>query len=242
MHAYLIMAHDNIKWLLKLIKALDDKRNDIYIHVDVKSRNIDVNLLSSHVSFSGIYNVERMNCSWGDYTQIACEISLLKAAIKNKHYDYLHLLSGSDFPIKSQNYIHDFFDSHAGKEFVHFETENIEQQQANREKLHFYYPLQKYISNTRGCLYYIQRIFVYAQRILGLNRIRNIKIQFAKGSNWFSITNDFAAYVLEHETWIKKYFMIHCVVTKYFYRRYYTIQYIKKIYILIHLMMITMQI
>ena len=33
-HAYLIMCHDNFKHLSKLLMALDDVRNDIYIHID----------------------------------------------------------------------------------------------------------------------------------------------------------------------------------------------------------------
>lgn len=37
-HAYLIIAHTNWAQLQKLISVLDDIRNDIYIHVDLKSR------------------------------------------------------------------------------------------------------------------------------------------------------------------------------------------------------------
>ena len=35
-HAYLIIAHDNFYTLEKLIKSIDDSRNDIYIHIDKK--------------------------------------------------------------------------------------------------------------------------------------------------------------------------------------------------------------
>ena len=40
-HAYLIIAHNNFYILEKLIKLIDDKRNDIYIHIDKKIRNFD---------------------------------------------------------------------------------------------------------------------------------------------------------------------------------------------------------
>lgn len=40
-HAYLIMAHNNWKILEKLLILLDDKRNDIYLHIDLKSDFID---------------------------------------------------------------------------------------------------------------------------------------------------------------------------------------------------------
>ena len=37
-HAYLIMAHNNPYILKKLLNLIDDKRNDIYLHIDKKSK------------------------------------------------------------------------------------------------------------------------------------------------------------------------------------------------------------
>lgn len=36
------MAHNNIEQLIRLVRALEDERNDIYIHLDsnVKDRNL----------------------------------------------------------------------------------------------------------------------------------------------------------------------------------------------------------
>ena len=36
MHAYMIIAHNQFELLERLIAALDDERNDIYIHIDKK--------------------------------------------------------------------------------------------------------------------------------------------------------------------------------------------------------------
>ena len=36
-HAYLIIAHNNFEQLKNLIHALDDTRNDIYVHIDKKA-------------------------------------------------------------------------------------------------------------------------------------------------------------------------------------------------------------
>ena len=44
-HAYLIMAHANIGQLSQLLLALDDPRNDIYLHIDAKS-DIDLTQLA----------------------------------------------------------------------------------------------------------------------------------------------------------------------------------------------------
>ena len=40
-HAYLILAHNNYYILERLIKLLDDERNDLFIHVDKKVDGFD---------------------------------------------------------------------------------------------------------------------------------------------------------------------------------------------------------
>ena len=41
MHAYMIIAHRQFDLLAKLITALDDERNDIFVHIDAKVRDFD---------------------------------------------------------------------------------------------------------------------------------------------------------------------------------------------------------
>lgn len=124
-HAYLIIAHDNVDILNVLLHLLDDKRNDIYLHIDKKS-SIDLDKIY-RPTISNFYLLSnRINVKWGDFSQIRVEISLLKEAIGNSHYSYYHLLSGVDLPIKSQNYIHDFFDKNQGLEFIDYSQEPSE--------------------------------------------------------------------------------------------------------------------
>ena len=40
-HAYLIMAHNEFYILEKLLKLIDDERNDIYLHIDKKAKNFN---------------------------------------------------------------------------------------------------------------------------------------------------------------------------------------------------------
>lgn len=39
-HAYLISVHQKPMQLKKLVQVLDDERNDIYVHIDKKARDI----------------------------------------------------------------------------------------------------------------------------------------------------------------------------------------------------------
>lgn len=65
-HAYLVMAHNNIEQLIRLVRVLEDERNDIYIHLDsnVKDRNFLKQELKS--DYSKVEFIERLNVNWGD--------------------------------------------------------------------------------------------------------------------------------------------------------------------------------
>lgn len=45
-HAYLIIAHHEFEILKKLVQAIDDERNDIYIHFDKKMFPIQTSKLN----------------------------------------------------------------------------------------------------------------------------------------------------------------------------------------------------
>ena len=107
-HAYLIMAHNNPYTLSRLLELLDDARNDIYIHVDLKSKNFPINELKNKVKASNIIFIPRKKVGWGGYSMIDAEIRLIECAANGK-YMYYHLISGVDLPLKTQDYIVDFF-------------------------------------------------------------------------------------------------------------------------------------
>ena len=117
-HAYLILAHSNFGQLKKLVGLLDDPRNDIFIHVDGKA-SFDRHCLDGICRNSRLVLTDRRyRVHWGGVSIMRAELLLLNTALKAGEYSYFHLLSGMDLPIKDQDAIHAFFDSHAGKEFI----------------------------------------------------------------------------------------------------------------------------
>lgn len=118
-HAYLIMAHNQFETLAVLLGLLDDERNDIYLHVDVKAVDFDADRLRRRVHKAVLHLVDRRDVRWGGYSEVECEMALLRAAILRPHA-YYHLLSGVDLPIKSQDYIHQFFAANRGSEYIAF--------------------------------------------------------------------------------------------------------------------------
>lgn len=118
-HAYLIMAHNNFEILEKQVLLLDSPNADFYIHVDKKAGAFPAEALAALPQHSKIVFTDRTDVHWGGYSQIACELLLLKAAFPGE-YDYYHLLSGVDMPIKPRKQIEGFFQMHSGKEFLCF--------------------------------------------------------------------------------------------------------------------------
>ena len=195
-HAYLIIAHNEFEILKLLVCALDDIRNDIYIHFDAKCN--DVPLLRCEKSNLFILP-NRIDVRWGDYSLIECEILLFEnayAAQKNSNvsYQYYHLISGVDLPLKSQDYIHDFFTKYKGKEFLGFFQGNLSDEL--RKKVQIYHLFPKCFSKSRNLnLRSILRALLSRFQLL-INYKRNKDIELVRGTEWASVTNDFVEFLL----------------------------------------------
>lgn len=203
-HAYLIMAHTDFYLLQQLLEVLDDKRNDIYVHIDKKVIEFDSNALTSIIRNANIFFVERINVSWGGDTQIKCEYNLLKAAYP-KHYKYYHLISGIDFPIKSQNYIHDFFEKNDGTNYIDVSLSEEDNMQFANQRIAQYHFLQNITGRKDSRIHKLELKFIDLQKKLGINRLKNCPKRIYKGANWFSLTDAMVQEVLQEEKFVKKY-------------------------------------
>lgn len=206
-HAYLIMAHSNFEQLQKLISVLDDKRNDIYVHIDKKASGFQKeNFTTKH---SALFFVPRIAVSWGGRSQITCELELLKAAAYKKTYGYYHLISGQDLPLKTQDEIHAFFEKSNGKSYMDFDPVDNETKDF-LYKVQYWYPVQDYIGrnkdNISKRLEWLQNKFLLLQKKLHYSRIKGRENTYYKGANWFSITDELVRYVLAKEQDIYKEF------------------------------------
>lgn len=199
-HAVLLMLHRDFSLAEKLISLLRNKRIDFYIHVDKKADFFEFDSLKNAAPESGVFFLPRKKVNWGGYSQIQCELSLLRAASFG-HYAYYHLLSGADFPLKRIEDILSFFDAQEGREFVHFSSPELSPQ--DRDRFCVYHPFQELCTRNR-LLEKIEWQLVQLQKRVGIDRVKNKNLKFAKGANWFSITDSLAQFILSHKKEIKK--------------------------------------
>ena len=202
--AYLIMAHDRFDVLKELLIDLDDERNDIFLHIDKKTKNVDFDSIKQIVKKSRIYFIPRMKIFWGDFSQIKCIWSLLEYATKKGFYDYYHFMVGVEYPLKDQNYIHDFFEKNNGHEFVGFDKYDMNY----LCRIKYYYLAGKYNRNNSTLGKVIKRVnekFLWIQKKLPVSRIKKGMDYYKKGyANW-SITDSFARYLVNQKKHLSKY-------------------------------------
>lgn len=199
-HAYLIMAHHRPDLLKRLISALDDKRNDIFLHIDLKS---DMKPEEFKTKNAGIYFVKQMDVHWAGYSQVECEYRLLEAAVNNNKYDYYHLLTGASYPLWNQDYLHQFFDDHAGINFVGFDNKND-----FSERARYYFFASEY-GKPQGIkgksIYLIRYLLLLIQKLFRVNRLnRYPELQIKKGIAYWSITQELSEFVIERKEFIRK--------------------------------------
>lgn len=204
-HAYLIAAHKNYYVLERLLRAIDDPRNDVYLHVDKKVGDIDLRRLSELCTRSDVFLMPRMKVYWADYTQVRSAIAMMRAAKKsNRNYTYMHLLSDSDLPIKDQDTIHGFFQQNPDREFVAFN----DPPRWAREWVDYRYPLNRLLRSesrlARLAYPRFRHIALSAQAAAKLRKRFPFEVKY--GSDWFSISGDMAAYVSSREQWIERHF------------------------------------
>ena len=197
-HAYLIMAHNEPEILSFLVSLLDDARNDIYIHWDIKSGE-KPRLATCHASLN--WTQRQVDVRWADFSMVDAEYVLFEEANANGPYAYYHLISGTDLPAKSQDYIHDYCEKHQGQEFIGFA--NPSQGEIEWRTQHRFI-FTKDLRNTSLLKRVLRQVYCKIQDLAHYQRNRNIVVK--KGPQWVSVTQDFVAYLLEKKNWVFNHF------------------------------------
>jgi hypothetical protein len=108
--AYLILAHADPDHLARLISALREDRARFYVHVDKKTPKPVFEPLHSLPQTHFI--PDRVDACWGGYSLVQATLNMLTAARSGSPApDWYALMSGSDYPIRSNRALYDFLAS-----------------------------------------------------------------------------------------------------------------------------------
>lgn len=114
---YIILAHRNPNQVKRLIQKLKAPEVFFYVHVD---KNVLLDSFSKElIDLPNVsYVKDRREVIWGDVEIVNATINSLKQILKDKRNGYCVLLSGQDYPIKSNNDINSFLTENSGSEFI----------------------------------------------------------------------------------------------------------------------------
>lgn len=104
--------------------AIGAENHDIYIHIDKKSKDFNKKEFLSITRKSKLYIFQEYEVFWGGFSQVHVETYLFEKAHALK-YDYYHLISGADLPLKSNKEIDAFFEQHKGTEFILYDEDKL---------------------------------------------------------------------------------------------------------------------
>ena len=209
-HAFLILAHNNWWQLEELIKLIDSENHDIYIHVDKKAKNFDAQKFIDISTVSNVKLYQQYKVYWGGYSMVEAELFLLDKAHLN-NYDYYHIISGEDLPLKNNKQFDSFFETHNGLEFIDFDNEKLETDPEISRRTKLFHFLQNYRRRTSSHLVnsvfvFFERVLLLIQLVLGIDRTKKLLWTIKYGSNWVSMTDRLVATILSKRDEIWKIF------------------------------------
>lgn len=212
--AFLIIAHNQWSLVENLLHYLDSEDADIYLHVNSLVEMPDTDKMTKMIHFSRLYIEDRKEIVWGKYGLMEEVYSFLERA-SSVGYDYYHIMSGQDVPLKSMTQLKQFlleniYNNESQKLMTNYINCHIPNGRAE------YFPVAQYnlfVEQWRNKNPLIRKIakgsalvFNYCQSFLGINRFKNVAETLYKGDAFFSFSREFVLYAISKKNWVTEHF------------------------------------
>ncbi len=117
--AYIIMAHKSPNQLHRLVSRLNDGTSEFFIHIDLKAEFSQFETLKEFGAV--VHFIQRFDAKWGGYGVIKPFLAGMRAVHDaSTQFDRIMLLSGQDYPIKSNTQIDRFFENSKYSNFINY--------------------------------------------------------------------------------------------------------------------------
>lgn len=195
--AFLVSAYTDAQHLERLIGRLPDCA-DFYIHIDRKADIEPFRQMRCRQRVTFID--ERQDVQWGGISQVEFQMALFGAALRSGvTYDFFCTLSGLEYPVWNTSKIEEFFARHKGRNLL-YGIDMSKQGRAARE-YRVYRPLAAKTwkngtvkNKMRVLLRILLKPFVHKKLVF---KADGTEYHLFKGSDWFAVTPELAAYALE---------------------------------------------
>ncbi len=203
--AFLNLCHTDPQIVARVAGKLTKNPNfDMYVHVDAKTDEKPFKeLLKNNQQ---VYFLEkRQKVYWGGYHAILATVELLKTALASERkYDYVVALQNLDYPIKSNDYIEEFFAKNNGTEYIrgcHI-AKTKDWHYAAKYKIYNDRDKDFYLTNTSRLKKYLWDIKNGLKSITtigfnGVHKENGESLELYYGTAQWAVTRECAEYIVE---------------------------------------------
>jgi hypothetical protein len=184
--AYIVLAHKLPNQLVRLVDRLDAPWVTFLVHIDKKTDDGLFRQVAEAFNGRGnIYLLKRFKCYWGGFGVVEASLEGLRQIFLHRlQPDYIILLTGQDYPLRSNEYIRSYFERFCGTSFIDCDI----------------LPNFKEFPITGGThLYedwhYVARKYFHVRPVWG-KRMLPLGMRPYKGSAYWNLTYECARYIL----------------------------------------------
>jgi hypothetical protein len=198
--AYLVLTHGMPDHLGRLITALRDEGVSFFVHVD---RKVPIEPFLAYRALDVEFLDERVPVYWGEWQMVEATLRLMKRALEQADPDYLVLLSGSCYPIRSNSRIRSLLGDGTGQfiNSVPMPSEELHKPISRIERFRFRSDrpwIENVIRAVPVVLHGPRRGRRFSRRwLLTRDWRRELRLDPYAGSSWWALTGTAARYVLD---------------------------------------------
>lgn len=201
--AYLIAAHSDPEHLERLVNVLDYSA-DFFIHIDKKQQ---IEPFLERIDKANVFFLkgnDRIKVYWGGFSQVQATLNLLKKCLEINgsnpmEYKKVVFMSGADYPIKSNEYIHRFFEQHKATNFIR----GMNITKANTAKYNFcvrnylFFDFFAYNGTVTRVVRKMLNLVVssFRRKPNYIRTTKGNKIDIFHGSSWWALNVDVIRYI-----------------------------------------------
>src|SRR5579875_2468449 len=117
--AFIILAHKNPEQVARLISSLDDHHSTFFLHLDKKIKSAP--FINAVADNNNVVIVKNEYTFWGGFGIVQATLNAMKSAMNHyQNFDFISLISGQHYPIKSNAYINNFLCSSSYSIFMDY--------------------------------------------------------------------------------------------------------------------------
>ncbi|WP_262249582.1 beta-1,6-N-acetylglucosaminyltransferase [Parapedobacter soli] len=186
--AHLVLGYRYPTQLKRLINHLRHPNTTIFIHIDSKSPLKDFDSLIGNRENIRFLSARR-DVIWGGYSMVQTTIDAFHEIIANhEDFDFINLLSESDYPLRNATTVHSYLSSNLGKSFMEMRFEGSPWWEEAQQKIRKYH----FVNYRLPGKYLAERIInaITAERKLPLDMV------FTGYSQWMTLSIKHVKHIL----------------------------------------------